>query len=570
MADGKVNLHFSSSAEMLGINQISDGVKATARDFKDFGDAGSKVVSALSAKFDNELTVAIGGAYSILGDMVRGGLWGLLASVASKAIDFAITKWTEFEEKIKAVGEVMRAEGVAAMAAVGAKVSDLSLSMQNATKDADSLLQALNGKVASDAKYEVARLHVETLQKITDGVSEAGRAAILAEEAYEAGMIKAGAAVEQANNVWQDAMKRKEESSARIQEAEANLAAAEAAQARFAEDNNVKLAERAKLETAVNTTYETLIAAGYTEQEARKQRAAWQVKLNEFDKANSALLEQQAKINKGVNEAKAAHARTVDAATAADERYHQAAEAVTVAELSLRAANLELAERRQRAASALAAEQAAQENLEIAELETARQLEWQNKIYEIAKKAKIESGSLINRLNELMEEGCEDEEIRHELNEAFAEIMERRNKAESDNADDAEKESKRRKNGKKNNGNGATVAMTAHVSNTKEQAQDVEQAANFKDWKRQQREAERKARDDRNKLRVDQSAMVRFLKGNEPSFAQYMKTKYTPEQAKQLGKEAVKAQLLSKSEAKKQYQKIIEAADLLAKSMTVR
>ena len=48
MADGKVNLHFSSSAEMLGINQISDGVKATARDFKDFGDAGSKVVSALS------------------------------------------------------------------------------------------------------------------------------------------------------------------------------------------------------------------------------------------------------------------------------------------------------------------------------------------------------------------------------------------------------------------------------------------------------------------------------------------------------------------------------------------
>ena len=569
MADGKVNLHFSATAEMQGINQISEGVKGTAREFKDFGEAGSRVVSSLSAKFNNELTVAIGGAYNLIIDMARGGLWGLLASVISKFIDFSIGKWTEFQEKIKAVGEVMRAEGVAAMAAVGAKVSDLSLAMQNATKDADSLLQALNGKVASDAKYEVARLHVETLQKITDGVSEAGRAAILAEEAYEAGMIKAGAAVEQANNVWQDAMRRKEESSARIQEAEANLAEATAAQEQFTRDNAARLAERAKLETAVNTTYENLIAAGYTEQEARKQRAAWQVKLNEFDKANSTLLEQQAKINKGVNEAKAAHARTVDAATAADERYHQAAEAVTVAELSLRAANLELAERRQRAASALAAEQAAQENLEIAELETARQLEWQNKIYEIAKKAKIESGSLINRLNELMEEGCEDEEIRHELNEAFAEIMERRNKAESDNADDAEKESKKRKKGKEDKG-GIMASMSAHVENTKEQAQDVEQAANFKDWKRQQREAERKARDDRNKLRVDQSAMVRFLKGNEPSFAQYMKTKYTPEQAKQLGKEAVKAQLLSKSEAKKQYQKIIAAADLLAKSMTVR
>lgn len=569
MADGKVNLHFSSTAEMKGLNQISDGVKGTAREFKDFGDAGSKVVSALSAKFDNDLTNAIGGAYSLIGEMARGGLWGLFAAVMTKAIDWSIGKWNEYEEKVKAVGEVLRAEGAVAIAAVSAKVSDLSLAMQTATKDADAMLAALNGKVASDAKFEVARLHVETLQKITDDISDAGRAAILAEEAYQAGMIKAGAAVEQAENVWKAAMKQKEESSSLIHEAEANLAEAEAAQARFAEANSQKLSERAKLEAAVNSTYETLIASGYTEQEARRRRAEWQVKLNEFDKANSALLDQQAKINKVVNDAKDAHARTVDAATAADERYHQAAEGVTAAELALRAANLELSDRRRRAASALAAEQAAQEDLEIAELETARQLEWQNKIYEIAKKAKIESGSLINRLNELMEEGCEDEEIRHELNEAFAEIMKRRNAAESDNADDAEKESKRRKKGKEDKG-GIMASMSAHVENTKEQAQDVEQAANFKEWKRQQRDAEKKARDDRNKLRTDQSAMVRFLKGNEPSFAQYMKLKYTPEQAKQLGKEAVKAQLLSKSEAKKQYQKIIAAADLLAKSMTVR
>ena len=51
MADGKVNLHFSSTAEMQGINQISNGIKGSAKEFKDFGDAGSKVVSAISAKF---------------------------------------------------------------------------------------------------------------------------------------------------------------------------------------------------------------------------------------------------------------------------------------------------------------------------------------------------------------------------------------------------------------------------------------------------------------------------------------------------------------------------------------
>ena len=64
--------------------------------------------------------------------------------------------------------------------------------------------------------------------------------------------------------------------------------------------------------------------------------------------------------------------------------------------------------------------------------------------------------------------------------------------------------------------------------------------------------------------------MTRWLKGNEPSFATFMKERFTPEQAKALGKVAMDAQLLSKSEAKDQYKKIVAAADAIAKAMTVR
>ena len=48
MADSKVNLHFSSTAEMQGFNHISNGIKGSAKEFKDFGDAGNKVASAIS------------------------------------------------------------------------------------------------------------------------------------------------------------------------------------------------------------------------------------------------------------------------------------------------------------------------------------------------------------------------------------------------------------------------------------------------------------------------------------------------------------------------------------------
>lgn len=101
MADGKVNITFATVAQLGGLNALSAGVKNGSREFKDFGEAGSKVISALEARFRNGLTVAVGESFSIIKDLARGGVWGALAAVAGKAIDFVCSKMKETEERME-------------------------------------------------------------------------------------------------------------------------------------------------------------------------------------------------------------------------------------------------------------------------------------------------------------------------------------------------------------------------------------------------------------------------------------------------------------------------------------
>ena len=106
MADGKVNITFSTVAQLGGLNALSAGVKTGGREFKDFGEAGAKVVSALEARFRNGLTVAVGESFSLIKDLARGGMWGALAAVAGKAIDFVCDKMKEMDERVERMAKM--------------------------------------------------------------------------------------------------------------------------------------------------------------------------------------------------------------------------------------------------------------------------------------------------------------------------------------------------------------------------------------------------------------------------------------------------------------------------------
>ena len=561
---------------MKGFNQMSDGIKKGARDFKDFGDAGTKVVSALSAKFSNDLTVAVGGAFNVVTEMAKGGIWGAMSLVVSKTVDFMVAKWKEAEEASRRYGEIIRTAAVAGMEALGAKASDVSARLKEAAGNADGALKALDSKVDHELKYNLKMLALDRAQQVIGGISDEGLKVLdetnkLKENLWKAnGEVEKAAAREAANNA------RLEELQSARAEVEDRVSEAEKQRADFVDRYAKKLERHAELQAKAAETEAQMVESGMGLLEARRKQKENALALADFEKDNKGILEAKKKLDEGVLKIEAEVAKIDQEILAQNIKLNDSARRLELANLDVKVANEELAAQKRRAAAATAAATKATENEEIAELESARQLEWQNKIYEVAKKAKIESGELINRLNELMEDGCEDEEIRHELNQKFAEIMERRNKAEEEATAAAEKDAKDKKSGKSPGGGTSThVAVDIGPAAAAAIGQGVDQKLGWQEKQKQARQEQRQQRDMLTEQKRDITPMARYLRGDMPRgqkalFEQYMTQKYGPKQIKEIGKAAMDAQLLSKSEAKLQQKKIVQMADEVAKALTVR
>ena len=103
----------------------------------------------------------------------------------------------------------------------------------------------------------------------------------------------------------------------------------------------------------------------------------------------------------------------------------------------------------------------------------------------------------------------------------------------------------------------------------------VEKKLSFKEWQHKMRDEQRKGRDEKNNMRIDQAKMTKALKGEMPkaeaeAWMQYAKQKYTPDQMRELGKLAMNAELLSKSEQKRQLKSIENMARQIKEALAVK
>ena len=104
MADGKVNLTFSTVAQLGGLNQLSDGLKKSAKGIKDFGDAGARLAGELSAQFKGPVAGAMDGVFGVVKSLAQGGLWGAIAA----GVGTCITKFVEWRKEIEKQREERR------------------------------------------------------------------------------------------------------------------------------------------------------------------------------------------------------------------------------------------------------------------------------------------------------------------------------------------------------------------------------------------------------------------------------------------------------------------------------
>ena len=579
MAEAKVQISLGTRADVSGVNATSNAFKKLANDNKDAIGGLTLSVKALASSVDGPLGGAIGGMSSILAEIVRGGLWGALGAVANMAVGKVIELWKEAKARAEEYANFMRAQVVEAMTGVEAKVKSLSAAVADADKDVDAFIKSANGNITAQAKYDIARLHVEALQQVTDGMTEAAKGVIAANEAYEAGIIKAQAEVDSAVVAYKAYRDRQEAVRAQVSQAEENLAAAVAEKARLEEMNHEVVYEHGVLVAKANQTVEDMVNEGWNYRAAVKEQTKNVHMLNEFEKTHKDRLEQMKKAEESVTNARNAVSTALKAQEEIGKKLEKAGEQEVLARKNLEATELELAEKNRIAASIrqkeIDAAAAKAEADEIAAIESERQLEWQEKIYKTIKNDTEMRGELINRLNELMADGCEDEEIAHELNEKMREVRERRLKAEEDLAKDAEDEHKGedRKSSKNDVSAHSSMSVSLDDKSTTEGASKIDKKANFREWKHQQRDEARKMRDQKGNIKQDFAAMTKYLKRDmdpieDKKFKEYLAGKYTEIQMSELANRARRGQLMSaySKEWYRQNHKWKEALDAIKKA----
>lgn len=572
MADERIQLTLSSKADVSAITKAQTATKDFGRASKDAIGGVSTAVSQLTAKFNNEFTVAVGGGINILNELIKGGLWGVLGAVANQAIGFIIKKFKEAEDRAKAFADILRAEVVEGMAAVGTKVADLKAAISSADKDLDAFIKNSNGQISAQAKYEVARLHVEALQQVTDGMTESAKKVVEANEAYRAGMINADAAVASAAAEYKAISDRKYELEGQVAAATENLRLATEKQAEYAETYSKRLGEHSMLQYRASRTVEEMVAEGKSETAAIKEQMKWKLELAKFEKENASLLDGRKKVDEGVKAASAALKDAQDRQTETSRRLSDAGDRLELAKVTRTGSELELSAKLKQAQAAVDAERAASEQAAEAEFARIAAGLAEEHIIEVCTKARVDQQYYLELFNDAMEAGLTEEEAYVELQKELNEELEARTEAEKKATEEAKKVAEG-KGEKPASHASMTVSLDAGASS--DIGDQVEKKGGFKNWQRQLRQQMREGRDEKNNMKIDQAKMTRALKGEMPAeearqWMEYAKRRYTPDQMKELGKLAMNKELLSKSEQQKQLKWIQQMATEISKSLQVR
>ena len=109
MADERIQVTLASRADLSGFAAYQAAAKGFGRENKDMFAGLTKSVAGLSASFKNDFTVAVSGAAGVLGEFVRGGLWGLLGAVANQAVGFVVDRFKEAKERAQEFASVLMA-----------------------------------------------------------------------------------------------------------------------------------------------------------------------------------------------------------------------------------------------------------------------------------------------------------------------------------------------------------------------------------------------------------------------------------------------------------------------------
>lgn len=455
-----------SAGEMF--KRAQNDVKQFGRDTKDAGQMASSALKEIATVADKDVSTALKGMSGVISGMATGGLFGMLAAAATTAFELIKSHIEKTKEKAKELADAINQSVQAGFNKVKDSFSGVDKAVANSRKEIESFIKTAQGQHAADVRIKVAQLHTETLQKITDGMSEAGKKAIEAQEKYNAELIKQNGAIMANAEIETGLNQQKVAIETALQQNTNSLAEARAKMAEYEGANSHEVWKYNDLQKNANLTIEELVAAGIDEQTAIKQHAQTLRDKAEFEEKHKAFIEQWTLIQEAVKAGEENQSKLIEQQNAVDEKLTELKQNETVlrAEQEARLKELDIAARQ--AQDALQAEAAAA-------LDAARQdetkAEWAAFIYEKVSATEEEYIRLQEAANAAIEDGLTSEEISYALQEEWNKILQERNELVNKSNALQKEENKKREKGEDNrlpNINVGGSSVTANISNTEE------------------------------------------------------------------------------------------------------
>lgn len=541
--------------ELGGKYTFGDTINQAQNDLKKFGketkDAGSIATTALKGVADvagNDAAKAINGLTSVVSGLATGGLFGMIAAAAGTAFTFIKAEMDKAKEQAKQLAEAVKQALVVGVERIKESIKSIGTESDEGKKKIEELIKVAQGASASDAKIKVAELHVETLQKITDDMSEAGKKSIQAQEAYEASIIKWNAQITANADTQAYMRQRQDQIDNSLYEISNKLFDLKSEESEWAKKNSGQLMRYEGLLQSANTTIEDMTKAGISEAEAVRFHAQRLKEKEEFEKQYVGFVAEYNERQKAVTQATEQQKKLMDEKHQLDLKLAEVVQQETVIRAEAAAAVKDLDRQARLAQEAYAREREEKEIATLLEKESNDlRLDMQKRMAKLNLTQEM-TDKLMKVVNDGLEDELEEAEIRDNVEREYRRLREEQNELLEEENKLTEKDIDDKKNNDDKDKNEIEVTLSANASS--DIGKEVEEHQNFKDWQKKQREELRKGRNSKNEMKQDLPAMTKALKGEMPkaqadAWVEYAKKKYTPEQMKELANMAQKTELMS-------------------------
>lgn len=343
MADNNITFKIGSKFSGEGFKQaqkaIEDNRKEIASSVRGLGE-----LTSVLGNVSPHAATAVSAVKKFSSAFVAGGIVGGTIQLALTGISFAVEKtadcFKEAAEATRRYAEILKNNLLGSIESSASGFKRLQDEMSKSGSQARDLLAVLNGEVAHNAANKIYQIHVETINKITDNMTETEKAVILAEESRKVAIIKATAAEEQAANAI-DAANTQLNASMKVKEAASErAAAADKALADLTEQCGEYVSKRRQVENYLATQEQRFADGQIGLQDVLVARKNANLKIQELEETYKSDVDALQKATADVAQAKQDAAksdydyvRAQDALRASVLKHDEAQQEIAVAEL---------------------------------------------------------------------------------------------------------------------------------------------------------------------------------------------------------------------------------------------